>query len=177
MKQPPSCIPHPTKPARTEGLLFPHSSTSVPITFPVQGIRSYSQDSSNHKMTEKQPVHWGNIGTTTAESAAALLEKGNRVEMKRTPFDSIEIDEDLGAVKKEAEEVRQAYAPELQGTNTCAENKRAGHSSGPSRCEDILGKGPCDKKNIWKNPTQRARHDARLCCFECHEEPTVGRSM
>lgn len=165
-KQPASHIPHPTKPARTERLFFPHNPSSVLITFPVQDSRSKSQDSSNHKMTEIQPVHWGNILTTTAESAEALLERGKRVEMKRSPFDSIEIDEDLGAVKKEAEEVRQAQAPKLQGTDTCADNQRAGHSSGPSRCEHILGKGPCDKEDIWKNPTQCARHEAGLCCFE-----------
>jgi len=73
-------------------------------------------------MAEMQPVYWGNISIPTAESAEALLERGKRVEMKRSPFDCIEIDEDLGAVKKEAEEVRQARTPELQGTNTCAEN-------------------------------------------------------
>lgn len=75
-------------------------------------------------MTEKQPVHWGNIGAETAKSGAALLEKGRRVEMKRFPFDNIAIDEDLEAVKKEAEQVRQAHPSELQEIDCHADYER-----------------------------------------------------
>lgn len=75
-------------------------------------------------MTEGQPVHWGNIGAETAKSAAALLEKGETIEMKRFPFDNIAVGEDLEAVKKEVEQVRQAHPLELQGTDTCAQKMR-----------------------------------------------------
>jgi hypothetical protein len=56
-------------------------------------------------MTERPPVHWGNIGAETAKSAAAKLEKGKRMEMTRFPFDAI-AEEDLTAVKEEVEQVR-----------------------------------------------------------------------
>lgn len=56
------------------------------------------------------PVHWGNIDAETAKSAAALLEKGKRIEtMERFPFDNIAIDNDLKAVKEEVEQVRIAH--------------------------------------------------------------------
>lgn len=66
-------------------------------------------------MTARQSVHWGNIDAETAKSAAALLEKGERIEMKRFPFDNISIDEELEAVKKEVEQVCQAHPIVLRG--------------------------------------------------------------
>lgn len=57
-------------------------------------------------MTDRQPVHWGKIGTETAKSAEVLLQQGERIETERFPFDNIAIDNGLEAVKEEVEQVR-----------------------------------------------------------------------
>jgi hypothetical protein len=72
-------------------------------------------------MAAGEPVHWGNIEAGSAKLAAALLEKGERREMKRFPFDTIVVDEELQEVvnvKEEVEHVRQVHPSRLQGTNT-----------------------------------------------------------
>jgi hypothetical protein len=79
-------------------------------------------------------VHWGNVDAETAKSAAALLEKGKRIEMKRFPFDNITIDEELEAVRKDAEQVGQAHPPTLQRPD-----HHAGYERQSSRHEHILG--------------------------------------
>lgn len=105
-------------------------------------------------MTERQPVHWGNIGATTAESAAALLEKGNRIEMKRTPFDSIEIEEDLGAVKKEAEEVRQAHDPRCRELTLAQKIREQAIARGRADVSISWGKGQVTRKISGRTPPQ-----------------------
>ena len=58
-----------------------------------------------HKMTDGRPVYRGRIGTETAKSAEVLLQKGNRVETERFPFDNIAVETGLEAVKDEVEQV------------------------------------------------------------------------
>jgi hypothetical protein len=118
-------------------------------------------------MTERPPVHWGHIGAETAKSAAAKLEKGERKEMTRFPFDNVAIaEEDLIAVKEEVEQVRQARLLELQGTDTCAENERPSHSLGQSQGDHNLGQSECDKGMFWERPGQQTWCNARVSCVE-----------
>jgi hypothetical protein len=60
-------------------------------------------------MVEEKPVHWGNIDAETAKRAEALMEKAERNEWKRFPFDEVVIEQGSPAikdVKEDVEEVR-----------------------------------------------------------------------
>lgn len=60
-------------------------------------------------MVERQ-LHWGNIS-----AAEALLQKGERIETERFPFDNIAIDKGLEAVKDEVETVCDAHSLDCRG--------------------------------------------------------------
>jgi hypothetical protein len=58
---------------------------------------------------EGQPVHWGNVDAETAKRAEGLMEKAERNELERFPFDEVLIEQGSPAikdVKEEVEEVR-----------------------------------------------------------------------
>lgn len=58
-------------------------------------------------MTDRQPVHWGNIGAETAKSAAALLENGERHENQGYPFANIAVTGQGGASSNGQSDLRE----------------------------------------------------------------------
>jgi hypothetical protein len=135
--------------------LHPTSHCRQPTTDKTAHHFPYSAQLIASKMTGRPSVHWGNIGAETAKSAVAKLEKGKRMEMTPFPFDNVAIaEEDLTAVKEEVEQVRKARLLEFQGTDTCAENERPGHSLEQSQRDHNLGQSECDKGVFWERPRQ-----------------------
>lgn len=103
-------------------------------------------------MTERPPVHWGDIDADTAESAATLLENGEISKRELLPFNNIAITEGLEAVKEKVEQVRMAHPSEPQGIDTCAANEKSGYGLGYSQLDNILGQSKCDKQMVWSRP-------------------------